>query len=87
MQAVVSTRREGWAMSRARRRNLKVALLAGAAAAIAFAVVRLRRTRELAIQTAGDIEAQIDALDPVAKAAVVAKLSADAARDVKARRS
>lgn len=74
-------------MSRAVRRNLKAVLLAGAGAAIAFAVVKLRRTQELAIQTAGDIEAQIDALDPVTRAAVVAKLSADAARDVKTRRA
>jgi hypothetical protein len=73
-------------MSRARR-ILKVVLLAGTAAGIVFAVVKLRRTKELAVQTAGDIEAQIDALDPVTRAAVVAKLSADAAKDVKARRA
>ncbi len=73
-------------MSRAGR-NLKVALLAGTAAGIVFVVVKLRRTQQLAIRTAGDIEAQLDALDPVAKAAVVAKLSADAAKDVKARRA
>ena len=73
-------------MSRAGR-ILKVALLAGTAAGIAFAVVKLRRAQKLAIKTAGDIEAQIDALDPVTRAAVVAKLSADAARDVKAKRA
>ncbi|MGD0375826.1 MAG: hypothetical protein ABSB01_14725 [Streptosporangiaceae bacterium] len=66
-------------------RILKVVLLAGTAAGIVFAVVKLRRTRELALQTVSDIEAQIDALDPVTRAAVVAKLSADAAKDVKAR--
>ena len=63
-------------MSRAAR-ILKVVLLAGTAAGIIFAVVKLRRTQEVAVQTAGDIEAQIDALDPVTRAAVVAKLSAD----------
>jgi hypothetical protein len=76
----------GWAMSRIRR-NLKVALLAGIAAGIAFAVVKLRHAQEVATQTARDIEAQIDALDPVTRAAVVAKLTADAARDVTAKRA
>jgi hypothetical protein len=84
--AVIPTRREEWAMSRAGR-NLKVALLAGTAAGIVFVAVKLRRTQRLAIRTAGDIEAQLDALDPVTKAAVVAKLSADAAKDVKSRRA
>ncbi len=73
-------------MSRARRIR-KVVLVAGTAAGIVFVIVKLRGTQELAVQTAGDIEAQIDALDPVARAAVVAKLSADAAKDVKARRA
>ena len=73
-------------MSRTER-NLKVALFAGTATGIAFAVVKLRRTLELATQTADDIEAQIDALGPVTRAAVVAKLSKDAAKDVKARRA
>jgi predicted mannosyl-3-phosphoglycerate phosphatase (HAD superfamily) len=73
-------------MSRVRR-NLKVALLAGIAAGIAFAVVKLRHVQEAATQTVGDIEAQIDALDPVTRAAVVAKLTADAAKDVKAERA
>jgi predicted mannosyl-3-phosphoglycerate phosphatase (HAD superfamily) len=69
------------------RRNLKVALLAGIAAGIAFAVIKLRHAQELATQTVGDIEAQIDALDPVTRAAVVAKLTADAVQDVKPRRT
>jgi hypothetical protein len=63
-------------------RNLKVVLLAGIAAGIAFAIVKLRHAQALATQTASDIEAQIDALDPVTRAAVVAKLSADAVKDV-----
>ncbi len=67
------------------RRNLKLVLLAGMAAGIAFAVIKLRHTQKLATQTVGDIEAQIDALDPVTRAAVVAKLTADAAKDVKTR--
>ncbi len=73
-------------MSRVRR-NLKAALLAGIAAGIAFAVIRLRHVKAVATQAVGDIEAQIDALDPATRAAVVAKLTADAARDVKAKRA
>ena len=64
-----------------------MALLAGIAAGIVFAVVKLRHVREVATQAVGDIEAQIDALDPVTRAAVVAKLAADAAKDVKAKKS
>jgi hypothetical protein len=60
-----------------------VALLAATAAGVAYAVVTLRAKRELALETADSIQSELDALDPITRAAVVAKLSSDAARDHK----
>ena len=66
-------------------RILTVTLLVAAAAAVAIAVVKAREIEEVSTQAADDIEAQLDALDPVTRAAVVAKLSSDAVKDVKAK--
>lgn len=63
-------------------RILRVGLLIGAAVALALAASQFRDKRALAIGTVDDIESQIAALDPVTKAAVVARLSADAAKAV-----
>ena len=71
-------------MSRSRR-ILTVALIAAAAAAVAVVVIRFRKMDEVATETADDIETQLDALDPVTRAAVVEKLSARAVEDAKAR--
>ena len=60
-------------------------LLAGAAIAVA-AVVQLRGKRETAEMTAQSIEDQLDALDPVTRGAVVARLTKDAATEVQAQR-
>ena len=61
---------------------LRAGLLVGAAVALAFAASQLREKRSLAIATVDDIEGQLAALDPATKAAVVARLSADAAKTV-----
>jgi len=71
-------------MSRSRR-ILTVALIAATAAAVAVAVIKFRKMDEVATETADDIETQLDALDPVTRAAVVEKLSARAVEDTKAR--
>jgi hypothetical protein len=73
-------------MSRSRT-ILTVALIAATATAVAVAVIRFRKMDEVATEAADDIETQLDALDPVTRAAVVEKLSARAVEDVEARRS
>jgi hypothetical protein len=72
-------------MSAPARTILRVALLAGAAAALLAAAAQLGEKRTLAAQTVGDIEDQIAALDPATRAAVVARLASDAAKEAKAR--
>jgi hypothetical protein len=73
-------------MSRSRR-ILAVALIAATAAAVAVIVIKFRKMDEVATETADDIEMQLDALDPITRAAVVEKLSARAVEGVEARRS
>jgi hypothetical protein len=67
------------------RKILRIALLAAAAVALAAAAVELQERRQVADQTANDIEDQLAALDPVTRAAVVGRLTADAASEVKER--
>jgi len=67
-------------------RIIRAALLAAAAAVLAVAAVQLRRkhqTAELAVQNIHD---QLDALDPVTRAAVVAQLSSDEIKKVRSNR-
>jgi hypothetical protein len=64
------------------RAILRTGLLVAAAVALAFAAAQLREKRSLAIATVDDIEGQLAALDPATKAAVLARLSADAAKAV-----
>jgi hypothetical protein len=66
---------------------LKGILLAALTVGVVMLVLKLRDMRQVATETADDIEAQLGALDPVTRAAVVGKLSADAAKDVKAHAS
>ena len=61
---------------------LRVGLLIAAAAALAFAAVQVREKRSLALATVDEIESQLASLDPATRAAVVAKLSADGAKEV-----
>ena len=59
---------------------LRVALLVGAALALAAAAAALLEKKQLALATVDDIERQLAALDPVTRAAVLALLSKNAAR-------
>jgi hypothetical protein len=61
---------------------LRVGLLVAAAAALAFAAVSVREKHEIAVSTVDDIEAQLAALDPATRAAVIARLSTHAAKAV-----
>jgi len=66
---------------------LRVGLLIAAAAALAIAASQVREKRSLALATVDDIEGQLAALDPVTRAAVVARLSTDAAKTVHDKRT
>lgn len=61
-----------------RKQLLTAALLAATAVAIVVAVVKLRDTKAVATDTAAIIEAELNALDPVARAATLGKLAKDA---------
>lgn len=63
-------------------RTAKALLLVAAVIAIAMEVNRLRERKEVAEQTVDSIHAQLDALDPATRAAVIARLSADEVRAV-----
>ena len=71
---------------RTSRRILTAALLLGVAAGVVIAVVKARSIKEVATQVADGIEAELNELDPVTKAAVLAKLSTDTAKEVRANR-
>jgi hypothetical protein len=62
--------------------TLRAALLAAAAVALAAAAIQLRGKRHTAELTVESIEAQLDALDPATRAAVIARLGADEAKKV-----
>jgi hypothetical protein len=64
---------------------LRAALLAAAAAALVAAAAQLREKRMLADQTVAEIEDQIAALDPATRAAVLGRLTSDAAKQAKTR--
>ena len=67
-------------------RLIRAALLAAAAVALAAAAVQLRGKRQTAELTADSIQAQLDALDPVTRAAVIARLSSDEVTKVRDQR-
>jgi hypothetical protein len=64
-------------------RIVRAALLAAAAAALAIAAVQLREKRQTAELTVDNIHEQLDALDPVTRAAVIARLSSDEVEKVR----
>jgi hypothetical protein len=64
-------------------RVIRAALLVAAAAALALAAAQLRDKREMAERTVENIHAQLDALDPVTRAAVIARLSSDEVKKVR----
>ena len=64
---------------------LRIAILAAVAVAVIVGAVKLREKRQLADQTANEIEDELDELDPATRAAVVARLTSDAADEAKRR--
>ena len=62
------------------RKVLRALLLAAAAVLLVVAAAQLRKKKQLVDLTAQQIEDQIAALDPGTRAAVIARLTADAAR-------
>jgi len=66
-------------------RIIRVGLLVAAAAILAAAAAQLRDKRKTAELTVENIHEQLDALDPVSRAAVIAKLSSDEVKKVRDR--
>jgi hypothetical protein len=66
-------------------RIIRAALLAVAAVLLAAAAVQLRDKRQVGDLTVQNIHEQLDALDPVTRAAVVARLSSDEVKKVRDR--
>jgi hypothetical protein len=64
-------------------RVIRAALLVAAAVVLAVAAVQLRDKRETAELTVENIHAQLDALDPVTRAAVIARLTSDEVKKVR----
>ena len=67
-------------------RIIRAALLTAAAAVLAVAAVQLRSKHQTAELTVQNIHDQLDALDPVTRAAVVAQLSSDEIKKVRSHR-
>ena len=65
---------------------LRAALLAAAAVALAAAAVQIRGKRQRAELTVDSIQAQLDALDPVTRAAVITRLTAKEVKKVRDQR-
>jgi hypothetical protein len=66
-------------------RIIRAALLVAAAAVLAAAAAQLRDKRQAAELTVENIHEQLDALDPVTRAAVIARLSSDEVKKVRDR--
>jgi len=64
-------------------RILRAVLLAAAAAALAAAAYLLREKHQEAELAVQDIHDQLDALDPVTRAAVVARITSDEVKKVR----
>jgi hypothetical protein len=67
-------------------RLIRAALLAAAAVALAAAAIQIREKRQTAELTVESIHAQLDALDPVTRAAVIARLTSDEVRKARDQR-
>jgi hypothetical protein len=67
-------------------RLIRAVLLVAAAIALAAAAVQIREKRQTADLTVETIQAQLDALDPVTRAAVIARLSSDEVKKVRGER-
>jgi hypothetical protein len=64
-------------------RVIRAALLVVAAVLLAAAATQLRDKRETADLTVENIHEQLDALDPVTRAAVITRLSSDEVKKVR----
>ena len=64
-------------------RVIRAVLLAAAAAALAAAAFQFREKHQEAELTVQNIHDQLDALDPVTRAAVVARLTSDEVKKVR----
>jgi ABC-type transporter Mla maintaining outer membrane lipid asymmetry permease subunit MlaE len=64
-------------------RIIRAALLVATAIALAVAAAQLRDKRQTAELTVEKIHEQLDALDPVTRAAVIARLSSDEVKRVR----
>jgi hypothetical protein len=67
-------------------RIIRAVLLVTAAAILAAAAAQLRDKRQTAKLTVENIQEQLDALDPVTRAAVIARLSSDEVKKVREHR-
>jgi hypothetical protein len=67
-------------------RIIRAALLLATAVALVVAAAQLRDKRQTAELTVENIEEQINALDPVTRAAVIARLSSDEVKKVRSQR-
>ena len=67
-------------------RIVRAVLLVATAVVLVIAAAQLRDKRETAELTVESIQAQLDALDPVTRAAVVARLSSDEVKRVRDQR-
>ena len=67
-------------------RLLRALLLVAAAALLAAAAAQLREKRQVAELTVENIQAQLDALDPVSRAMTAARLSSDEVKKVRSQR-
>ena len=67
-------------------RVIRAALLVAAAVVLAAAAAQLREKEQTAKLTVDNIQAQLDALDPVTRAAVIARLSSDEVKKVRGHR-
>ncbi len=67
------------------RSKTKVVLIVAGVAVAAAVVMRLRQQHEVVLETADSIRSQLDDLDPVAKAAVRARLAGDVVAEHKHR--
>lgn len=63
--------------------TLRAALLAAASVALVAAAIQLRGKRHTAQLTVESIQAQLEALDPATRAAVIARLSAEEIKKVR----
>jgi hypothetical protein len=64
-------------------RLIRAVLLVAAAVELAVAAAQIREKRNLADLTVENIHEQLDALDPVTRAAVIARLSSDEVKKVR----